>query len=199
MRLAVIGADPWFVEAVRAVLAGRGGVELALVAPDAEAFMRGGETRDIDVAILTCEGPDRGRQLVGWARRHRPGLRVVVKYPALRPDLVRDAMRAGAWGCFSAEDPPATLLTLLDSVAAGRVSFPYVDFETLRDDPFEQLTRRERELLAALARGWTNHQISARLGISENTVKYHLKLIYQKLGVANRATAVARYLARMQG
>jgi two-component system nitrate/nitrite response regulator NarP len=52
------------------------------------------------------------------------------------------------------------------------------------------------EVLQALARGWSNMQISARLGISQNTVKYHLKLIYEKIDVPNRATAVARFMAR---
>ena len=60
----------------------------------------------------------------------------------------------------------------------------------------KQLSGRELEVLQALARGWSNMQISARLGISQNTVKYHLKLIYEKLGVPNRATAVARFMER---
>ncbi|MCH7551568.1 MAG: response regulator transcription factor [Proteobacteria bacterium] len=107
-------------------------------------------------------------------------------------------MQGGAWGCISDDDPPETLLSVLSSVAQGRVSFPFVDFSALRDDPFEHLTRREREVLSALAQGWSNTRISARLGISENTVKYHLKLIYDKLGVPNRATAVARFMQRAE-
>ena len=59
---------------------------------------------------------------------------------------------------------------------------------------FATLTTRERELLGALANGWTNLQISARIGISQNTVKYHLKNLYDKLGVKNRAMAVALYM-----
>ena len=110
--------------------------------------------------------------------------------------IVRDAMQAGAWGCFSADDSPEMLLSMLTSVASGRASYPFVDFSLLKDDPFEQLTRREREVLDALSQGWSNTQISARLGISENTVKYHLKLIYGKLGVANRATAIAQFMQR---
>src|SRR5690606_14559306 len=55
------------------------------------------------------------------------------------------------------------------------------------------LTMRKRELLAVLADGWTNLQIATRTGISENTVKYHLKNLYDKLDVRNRAMAVALY------
>lgn len=200
MHLAVIGANPWFSEALRALLAETGAFHLAVVEPDTAAFAANPQATRAEIAIVACNAAtSETPRLVAWARRHHPDLRVVAKYPTLRPDLVRSAMQAGAWGCFSAEDPPATLLTVLHAVAAGRVSFPFVDFATIREDPFEQLTRREREVLAALAKGWTNSQISARLGISENTVKYHLRLIYDKLGVTNRSTAVSRFLARMQG
>jgi len=57
------------------------------------------------------------------------------------------------------------------------------------------LTRREHEILGLLVDGLTNFQISARLGLSENTVKYYLKAIYQKLGVNSRGAAIAKYVA----
>lgn len=53
------------------------------------------------------------------------------------------------------------------------------------------LTNREREILALLADGLGNKQIAARLGISANTVKTHLELLFEKLGVSSRAEAVA--------
>ena len=53
------------------------------------------------------------------------------------------------------------------------------------------LSRREQEVLALLADGLVNKQIAARLGISTNTVKTHLELLFEKLGVTTRAEAVA--------
>jgi two-component system nitrate/nitrite response regulator NarP len=87
---------------------------------------------------------------------------------------------------------------LVDAVAAvarGRMSLPYIDLQSLTSDPLGELTARERELLVALANGWTNLQIASRIGISRNTVKYHLKNLYDKLGVSNRAMAVALYMS----
>jgi DNA-binding CsgD family transcriptional regulator len=52
------------------------------------------------------------------------------------------------------------------------------------------LTRREREVLALLADGFGNKQIAARLGISTNTVKTHLELLFEKLDVSTRTEAV---------
>jgi DNA-binding NarL/FixJ family response regulator len=53
------------------------------------------------------------------------------------------------------------------------------------------LTHREREILALLADGLGNKQIAARLGISTNTVKTHLELVFEKLDVSSRTEAVA--------
>lgn len=63
---------------------------------------------------------------------------------------------------------------------------PYVE-----DGSFAELTERERELLHFLARGFDNHQIAARLDVSEKTVRNHVSSIFGKLGVDSRARAVA--------
>ena len=62
-------------------------------------------------------------------------------------------------------------------------------------DAIEQLTVREREVLALVAVGATNIQVAARLAVSESTVKTHVKHILRKLGVANRAQAISEFLS----
>lgn len=69
--------------------------------------------------------------------------------------------------------------------------FPFIDVSQLALDPFSALTSREQELLTALA---GNAQLSSKLDISVNTVKFHLKNLYDKLGVNNRVQAIATYL-----
>lgn len=63
-----------------------------------------------------------------------------------------------------------------------------------RPAPAESLTPREIELLRLVAEGLPNKAIAQRLSVSENTVKYHMKNILQKLGVRNRAEAIAHAL-----
>ena len=58
------------------------------------------------------------------------------------------------------------------------------------------LSNREREILALLADGLANKQIAARLGISKNTVKTHIELLFDKLAVSTRAEAVATGVRR---
>lgn len=77
-----------------------------------------------------------------------------------------------------------------------------VDDSSTRDDvnvvdqTAASLTNREREILALLADGLGNKQIAARLGISPNTVKTHLELLFEKIGVSSRAEAVATGVRR---
>ena len=60
----------------------------------------------------------------------------------------------------------------------------------------EPMTSRELEVLAALADGLSNKAIAARLGISDETVKFHLSAIFGKLGASNRTDAVRQALRR---
>ena len=88
----------------------------------------------------------------------------------------------------SAEFPADTELVVIARAAPpvrGRAS------TVGRDSATASLSRREQEILELLADGLVNKQIAARLGISTNTVKTHLELLFEKLGVATRAEAVA--------
>ncbi|WP_413776877.1 LuxR C-terminal-related transcriptional regulator [Mesorhizobium sp. AR07] len=108
--------------------------------------------------------------------------------------ILKQCVRLGARGfCYQFDDPRILLDTML-VVAGGRICIPYIDVTKINDSPLSTLTPRERELLGVLADGWTNLQIATRTGISENTVKYHLKNLYDKLHANNRAMAVALYI-----
>ena len=69
--------------------------------------------------------------------------------------------------------------------------------ETLLTAPIEALTRKEREVLRLLAEGLPNATIAARLGVSDSTVRTHLRAINSKLDARNRTQAVA--VARRMG
>ena len=83
-------------------------------------------------------------------------------------------------------------------VLVARAPAPIVSRSTRvgRDTSTATLSRREQEILALLADGLVNKQIAARLGISTNTVKTHLELLFEKLGVTTRAEAVATGVKR---
>lgn len=147
-----------------------------------------------DVLVLAWQLSDMGAPDVLRALKTR-GSSVPVTVFSNNRDLghVRQSVRLGALGFCYQFDDPSVLFDTLHAVANGRICVPYIDVTKINDTPLAQLTVRERELLSVLARGWTNQQIANRTGISENTVKYHLKNLYDKLDVRNRAMAVAVY------
>ena len=160
------------------------------------AFIDLCETKRIDIGVIGWALPDMtGADVLEVVKRRNLPTRVIVYTGEDAPGVLRQAVKGGAWGFISKSDDPSVLIDTIVTVSRGRLSLPYVDIETLNKDPLEVLTARERELLAALANGWTNLQIAARFGISGNTVKYHLKNLYDKLAVKNRAMAVALYMS----
>lgn len=163
------------------VQSGREFLDLA-AAPRFDVAVVGWKLADMDAGDVLAE-----------MRNRRHEVRIVVFSNDHDMAIVKQAVRLGAQGfCFQFDDPPIIFETIL-AVARGRISIPYIDVARVNDTPLSRLTVRERELLAMLADGWTNLQIATRTGISENTVKYHLKNLYDKLAVRNRAMAVALY------
>lgn len=73
-------------------------------------------------------------------------------------------------------------------VASGRGAWP----ATM---PEERLTSRERQVMDCVASGLTDRGVAAQLGLSHNTVKFHLKNVYAKFGVAQRAQAVEKHVS----
>jgi len=176
------------------LLKGRERFRVAEMVDDGAEFLEAvGRTR-CDVGVIGWELPNVDGRGVLTALRGRPGPRIIVYTGSSNPDLPRQAMALGAAGFASKQDRPEQLLETIDAVAAGRMAFPFVDVARLSSDPMSILTPRERELLEELAAGLTNQQMASRVDVSLNTVKFHLKNLYDKLGLGNRAQAVAFFL-----
>ncbi|MEZ5911191.1 MAG: response regulator transcription factor [Paracoccaceae bacterium] len=134
-----------------------------------------------------------GQKLIEVLREQANAPRFVVYGDDPKGELARLAMLAGAAGFVARNMPAEKLLETCVSVAAGQMVFPFLDIRELQADPIQSLTRRERALLEALAQGLTNKDLAREFDISANTVKFHLSNLYEKLGVANRARAIAFY------
>ena len=105
-------------------------------------------------------------------------------------------MTAGAAGFAARSGEVEGLLATCADVAAGKMVFPFIDVRDLQADPIHTLSRKERAMLEALSKGLTNRELSRDLGISTNTVKFHLSNLYDKLSVKNRAQAIAFYYSQ---
>lgn len=127
-------------------------------------------------------GSDRERDTMRW-RLEGSGVVVVGEFAT-----VEDARTSGV----------ETDGLLLPTSASRETSAPARAARDDRDEgePVEPLTPRELEVLEQLAEGLPNKVIAAQLGISDQTVKFHVAQITSKLGVANRTEAVRRAIRR---
>lgn len=195
-RLVIADKNPVVRAGLRDYLERDGRFEIVDVVAGGSAFVSLCESRAVQLGIIGWAMPDmNGSDVLAALKRRQVRTRVVVYTGDSSSAVLRQAVKDGAWGFILKSDDPELLLETLVTVARGRLSLPYVDISSLANDPLEQLTKRERELLRALANGLTNEQIAARIGISHNTVKYHLKNLYDKIDVKNRAMAVALYMS----
>ena len=115
------------------------------------------------------------------------------------PAAPAETLQLGGAGFVSKRAPPERLLDVLSAVSAGDMVFPFVDIRKMRADPLENLTLRECSLLSALGSGQTNNQLAKDFGVSINTIKFHLRNLFEKLEVRNRAQAIAMFLEMKHG
>lgn len=168
---------------------------LVATAADGERFLEAVERLQFEVGIIGWNMPYlNGQGVLQSLQKDKDAPRLIVFTGNGAPDIPRQVMRLGGAGFCSKSDQPTVLLDTVQAVSEGRMVFPFMDMSRSGSDPFSGLTAREQELLASLSRGRTNRQIAGDLSISLNTVKFHLKNLYGKLDVKNRAQAVACYL-----
>ncbi|ETW10946.1 nitrate/nitrite regulatory protein [Roseivivax marinus] len=199
VRVHLVEPNPLVVSALGVCFAGDPRFELSASCESGAALLEA-PRGSFDVAVVAWQTTDIGAAEILRAWRAAGRTEPVTVFSNTR-DLgtVRQAVRLGAQGYCYQFDDPSVLFDTLHAVANGRICVPFIDVTAINDTPLASLTVRERELLDVLARGWTNQQIANRTGISENTVKYHLKNLYEKLGVRNRAMAVAIYSREVEG
>lgn len=159
-----------------------------------------------DVVLLDIRLPDSsGIDACRAMRSCSPNTKVVMLTSVATSDAVEQTIVAGAQSFLLKENSNTDLITAIRAVASGQaVLDPHVMQQILRrirrraadsmESLQESLTAQEQRVLAILAEGKTNKDIARVLGISEKTIRNHVYNLFQKLGVATRSEATARYL-----
>lgn len=168
---------------------------LVATSATAEGFLGTVMRVPVQVGVIDWNLPALGGAKLIEVLRDQENAPKLVVYADAASDAPRKAMSAGAAGFAPRSADVASLLDTCLAVSQGKMVFPYLDVRGLQKDPIEQLSRRERTMLEALSKGLTNKELSKELGITTNTVKFHLSNLYEKLSVKNRAQAIAFYYA----
>ena len=154
-----------------------------------------------DVVLMDLRMPSMdGLTAIEKLRAEQSKIAVVILTTFNEDELMFRGLRAGARGYLLKDTDRATLFNTIRAAARGETLLkPEIMTRVLSQANVPKreskesvnLTDRELEVLAAVARGERSKEIAAQLGISERTVKAHLASIYDKLGVDSRAAAIA--------
>lgn len=181
MLLAVLGRDVTILEASTAAEA----LSLIETQPGIQLCL-------LDLSLKS----DDGLSLLGKTKQLAPNMVVVVVSGADDAVTIRNCIEAGAMSFIPKSATPEVLTQALQRVLNGEVYLPdevgLSEAGSGEEMPRPLLTPRQREVLKYLSQGLPTKLIARRLEISEYTIKEHIALIFQALGVRNRTEAVIR-------
>lgn len=148
----------------------------------------------MDVSMPEMSGIEAARHI----KAQLPEVKIVMLTVSDDDRVLIDAVKAGASGYLLKSLDSTEFVAMLEGVQRGESAMQRQTMSRLLDSLSDfsrettiELTVRELELLKWVAQGYSNKAIAQEMSISPNTVKYHMKSVLQKLGVQNRAEAVA--------
>ena len=180
----------------------RRGIEVVAALGDCEKGIQWVEENSPDVVLLDMRMPVmNGLEVLQELRRRQVGMPVVMLTTSRDESDVVNALQNGARGYLLKDMEPDELITALNDIVAGKTvvapELTIVLAKAVQGDAASQpshralaeLTPRELEILCHLAEGQSNKVIARNLGISDGTVKLHVKAILRKLDVHSRVEA----------
>jgi DNA-binding NarL/FixJ family response regulator len=203
LRILVVDDHPVFRMGLVALLSSLDGLVVVAEAESVATAIAAVDRHDVDVVMMDLHlGEESGVEATRQIIARHPDVGVLVVTMIDDEDTVFAAMRAGARGYLLKGAGPVEIERALRAVAAGEFLLaPAVAARAMplmiggaRRGPvaFPSLTDREREVLELVAQGLDNLRIARRLGVSDKTVRNHLSNVLNKLGVADRAAAIAK-------
>src|SRR6266436_3820576 len=157
-----------------------------------------------DVVLMDVHLPgESGIACTARLEEELPGVKVIMLTVYRNQELIFQALQAGACGYLLKRSNPEELLAAIAEVRSGgapmtseiaRMVVEAFQKKPASLPPTEGLTNRESEILELLSEGLSNKEIADRVNISYDTVRAHLRHIYEKLHVRGRTEAVRMYL-----
>jgi DNA-binding NarL/FixJ family response regulator len=213
--VAIVEDDARVRQGLAALLNGTPGFECVASWPDAETALEELAHKQPAVVLMDINLPGMdGVECVRRARDLAPQVQVVMLTVHEDEDRVFEALKAGAHGYLTKQTPPAEILEAITLVRAGggpmspNIARKVIQFfrglespskPQSRQAPELGLTPREREIMERLSQGFLYKEVAAALGVSVETVRTHVRNIYEKLHVRTRVEALLKVYGRGDG
>lgn len=208
ISVAIVEDDAGVRRSLKLLLDESPGFRCACACATAEEALQAIPRQALDVVLMDIHLPDRsGIECTSRLKNLLPDLQIVMITVYTDIDKVFKALRAGASGYLLKRSPPERILEAITEVHQGGApmtrEIARKIVETFKESATTEskaadLTRRENEVLELLSQGFANKEIAQMLSLSIDTVRYHLKQIYDKLHVRSRTEAVARFVGTRQ-
>ena len=203
MRVMLVDDQPLVRNGIASLLRARGHLVVAEAGNGREAVLAVGQVSP-DLVLMDIRMPEMGGlEATRLIKARYPEVKIVMLTVSDDEQDLFEAVKSGADSYLLKDLEASQFFAALEAVQRGEAVVPTRLAGRLLDelrnqakrvgqdgDP-EPLSAREQELLAFVAQGLTNKEAGARLSISENTVKYHMKNILDKLHLQNRAQVIA--------
>lgn len=203
IKVAIVEDNAQFSNTLGKVINRAEGFQCVGIFSSAEEALEEIEKNPPDVVLMDINLPGmNGVECVAKLKKILPKTQIVMLTVYEDTDNIFNALKAGATGYLLKRTSKDELLEAIRDVYKGgspmttHIARKVVQSfqKTAPVSPSENLTPREQEVLDCLAKGFLYKEISDKLGISYETVRTHIRRIYEKLQVRSRTEAVAKYL-----
>jgi DNA-binding NarL/FixJ family response regulator len=198
LRILTVDDHPLFREGVRALILGQPDLEIVGEASSGREAVEQYRSKKPDITLMDLQMPGMsGIDTIVAIRNEHPDARIIVLTTHVGDAYARRALDAGARAYVLKSTARKELLNTIRDVNRGlRHVEPNVATELAFAQHHSDLTDREIAVLSLIADGNSNRDVGAALGIQEETVKSHVKIILGKLNARDRTHAVTTALRR---
>jgi DNA-binding NarL/FixJ family response regulator len=206
IRIALVEDDPQIRNGLRLLIENSCTCTCVAAFGSAEEALPALQTLEVDIVLMDIQLPGRsGIDCIRDLKRHRPTLQTMMLTVFEDHDRIFQSLSAGASGYLLKQTPPARLLEAISELHRGGAPMSMQIARRVVEvfqqapapaDPIANLSPREKEIVAQLAKGFLYKEIASQLNISIETVRTHIHKIYEKLHVRSRTEAVMKVYGR---